>query len=374
MNLDVARAVAYFEEALALVPPDDPARLDVATKLCYAQLVDARASDALATGEQALAAWRERGDPVLVGALLSLFSTVIFQLGRADEGGRLAEEAVLLLERQPPSAPLALAYSRLAGREMFRDRSESSIELCGKALALAAQIDVPDLTLNHTLQMLGSARLSAGDLDGLTNLVDARDRALEQGLTTVGIAYVNLAYARWWLDGPRAGIETYREGIELAQRRGLRSNVRWARAELLWPLYDLGEWDEALAEVDSLFVDRETTQASQIPAMTLPVAAKILAHRGELDRAAALVEDFLPRARAIGISQVVGLALPAAAFVAFARGDRPGATSVLREFAHSSEGRRTQRATYLPESVRVAVAVGARDIPVEHLGKQCSAQ
>jgi tetratricopeptide (TPR) repeat protein len=361
MKLDVARAAAYLEEALALWPEDDPAQLDVVVKLSGAQMMDGRPGEALATGERALAAWRDRGDPTLVGGLISSLGAINFNIAQLDESGRLAQEAVLLLEGQPPSPQLVVAYSRLAAREMLLDRPDASIALCRKAIGLAEQLGVPEAPVNLARQMLGSARLAAGDPGGLADVVDALNRALDQGLSLAGPAYVNVAFARWWLEGSQPGIDVYRQGIEMAERRGLVTNARWARAEGLWPLYDLGEWDEILAEIDAILAD-ETASDSQLPAMTLPVVARILAHRGDLDRAAALVGDFLPRARTIGISQVVGLAFPAAGFVALARGDHAGASGILREFAGLSKGRRMQRAMYLTESARVAVAIGERDL------------
>jgi tetratricopeptide (TPR) repeat protein len=176
------------------------------------------------------------------------------------------------------------------------------------------------------------------------------------------VAYVNLGSCRFWAFGPEAALEAYRQAQDSARRRGAWSLYQWAQAESLWPLHDLGRWDDVLRIADEVIA---AAPIAQVTAMVQPMRARVLAQRGDLDGAAAACTTVLPLVREIGIAQVVGPALPIAAAVALARGERAEAVALLRELVERAAESPGVRVWYLDEAVRAAVALGERELGAE---------
>jgi tetratricopeptide (TPR) repeat protein len=203
--------------------------------------------------------------------------------------------------------------------------------------------------------MLAVSRIGSGDLGGFETLEDAIERGEAAGLSTVSVAYVNLGSCRLWAFGPELALAAYDQAREHAGRRGTWSRYRWAQAESLWALYDLGRWDELLRIGDEVLA---ASPLAQVKAIVQPMRARVLAQRGDLDGAASAIAAVLPLVREIGIAQVVGPALPAAAAVAVARGEHDEARALLREFAERGAASPGLLVWHLGDAVRAAAAVG----------------
>jgi tetratricopeptide (TPR) repeat protein len=190
---------------------------------------------------------------------------------------------------------------------------------------------------------------------GFDGLEDAIERGKAAGLSTVSVAYVNLGSCRLWASGPEAALAAYDQARDHASRRGTWSRYRWAQAESLWALYDLGRWDELLTIADEVLA---ASPLVQVTAMVQPMRARVLVQRGDLNGAAEAIAGVLSLVREIGIAQVVGPALPAAAAVAVARGEREGARALLREFAERGEASPGLLVWHFGDAVRAAAAIG----------------
>jgi tetratricopeptide (TPR) repeat protein len=356
-RLDVPRAVSYYESALALWPETEPERLRAACELTRLLSEVGRAEEARDLGERELAALEDRADPVAIGWLRSLLGHIYFNLGDLDSAHREVERSVTLLERQPPTPELVYAYGRMGGREMFFEHWAAAIEICGKAIALAEELGVDESQVNLARQMQSVSRIGSGDLAGFEQLEDAIERAEAEGLSAASVAYVNLGSCRLWASGPESALEAYGRALDHSRRRGTWSLYRWAQAESLWALYDLGRWDDVLRVGDELLA---AGVSGQVAAMVQPMRARVLLQRGDLDGAAVACASVLPLVREIGIPQVLGPALPVAASIAAARGDRDEALDLLRELVARGRDFPGLRVWYLGDSVRAAVAIGDR--------------
>jgi tetratricopeptide (TPR) repeat protein len=239
---------------------------------------------------------------------------------------------------------------------MFREQWGTAVELSRKAIALAEDLGVGEAETNIARQMLGTSRIGSGDVGGFADLEDAVARGNAAGLSAVGVAWVNIGSCRVWATGPAAALEAYEQALAFAKQRGLWGNCRWAQAETLWALYDLGAWDDVLRIAEEVLAD--SVGREQVVAIAEPTRARVLLARGDIAAAAAVSDSNLPRARAIDISQVVGPALPVAASIALARGDVAGTRALLQELAKVGAETAVLRLWYLPESLRAAVAIG----------------
>jgi class 3 adenylate cyclase/tetratricopeptide (TPR) repeat protein len=358
-RLDTARAVTYYEAALELWPEQEPARFPVVHELVRLLSEVGRSEDARDLAERELAELEARADPVAVGAMRSVLGHIYFTFGELDRAGQEVDLAVAILERQPPTPELVFAYARVGAREMFLEQWSTTIEICQKALVIADEIGVDEQDANLARQMLGVSRIGSGDLGGFAELEDAITRAEAAGLSQVSVAYVNLGSCRLWAYGPESALDAYDRALDHSRRRGAWSRYRWAQAESLWALHDLGRWDEVLQVGDEVLA---AEPMRQVTAMVQPMRARVLAQRGDLDGAATVCAGVLELVREIGIAQVVGPALPVAAAVAFARGERADALALVRELSERGQASPGLRVWYLDEAVRTAVALGEREL------------
>ncbi len=346
MQLDTERARTLYRQALELVPPGHRDHAELLARVAHAselmgEMVEARS-------EQALEAARALGEPLRIGAIMDELAYILSQLGNTAEAEKLENEAIALLEREPPGPELTQAYVRRAGRYMLLSLSERTLEWTDRALPLAERFGL-DHHVARLRQYRGMARWGLGDLGGGDDLRDALRFALEIGAAfETGTAYTNLADFVWFAEGPAQGLELQREGFEFSERRGNMRAAWWIRAESTWLLYDVGAWDEALANADRVIAWDQQQGGSNITDLVTPYRARVLVHRGDVPAAGAMAERFLPRAREVGEPQIL---LPA-------RWADPSGTGCRRP-GHGP-GRGAGRDGPRPSGLPAGVAAGGR--------------
>ena len=122
-------------------------------------------------------------------------------------------EARDLLEEQPAGPELVSTYSYTAGRHAFENRFSDTIAAAERALALAAELSLPEPAF--ALHWRGVARCHLGEADGLEDVRRALQLALEQSLgREAAVIYGNLG---WVVSGP-----TRDRGCTRRARRGNR--------------------------------------------------------------------------------------------------------------------------------------------------------
>jgi tetratricopeptide (TPR) repeat protein len=206
------------------------------------------------------------------------------------------------------------------------------------------------------LQFLGTARCLQGEIGGVETLRESLRLGLEAGIgSETALAYTNLAGLVFEAEGPRPALEIYDEGIEFAERRGLRGFAGWARGEKVWPLFDLGEWDKIVE------ISRYYEGDGQINVLVETQLADVLALRGSVAEARAIVERRLPRAREIADAQILVPALLVAGEVARFEGRPAAAVELVEELLLETKTRHAYRAGVASELARICLAVVAHE-------------
>jgi class 3 adenylate cyclase/tetratricopeptide (TPR) repeat protein len=360
LEFDARKAEAFYRQALTLSPPRHPERAGLLGKTAEAALVGGRLSEAQRDFEEAIVEFRAQGDSLGVGeAMVRLARTYWFR-GETDRKRALLTQAIELLERESPGRELALAYTHGAADHMVANRSPECAAWSEKALALAQELGL-DAEAIRARQLRGLARCQLSDLvGGLADLREALRLSLDLGLGNETIrSYGNLGDWVWVAEGPARGLDVKRAGIEFGERRGLTLPVMWAKAETLWPLFDLGHWDELLRIARELIEWDRRQGGGQVTVVALTYTAYVFGCRGELSQAHGLAAEFLPRAREIRDPQVLVPAVAVVALIEHTRGNQVTTVRLIEEIEEITRDRPVFRSRHLPEAVRVSVAAGA---------------
>jgi class 3 adenylate cyclase len=347
--IDAERCDAYFAEAVALTPSGHPAR----GRLLTAWIEASDRPDGIALGEEAVAELEAAGDDVGRGKALLVLSRYHWWRGNAAPADTLLTDGVALLEQHEPGPELALAYSLSASRSAIRGNAADGLAWAEKGLALSERLGLEHL-VQRTRQFRGMARCELGDLDGLEDLEGALRVSIERGFTAeADVAFNNYGNWLWFIHGADRALAVYREGIAFNQRRGRRA--LWHRAELTWPLYDAGEWDEIL-DVARLIEDAATERELGQPLLfALASKGRVLFYRGRVSEAEAIARDLLPQARVIKDPQAL---LPTLTLAALVERD----TGELRALVEEMLEVEAPDNPLYPDSARVCVRHGALDL------------
>lgn len=359
--LDVAQAESFYRHALQLTADGDPARGHLLSRLGDVAQHAGRLPEAERLCEAAIADFQAHGDLLGAGDAMVTLAVALWRLGRPERLRRRAvADAIRTLEQLPPGKELVRAYSRMAIEEFQGGWPEACREWSLKALALADELGIDSLK-SRPLQSLGYARFELGDLAGLDDMRRALQIGLETGLSwETGTAYANLAEPVWLVEGPAAGLKLKRAAADFSQSRGLIYYNRYIRAEMLWLAFDLGAWDELIANADdALAWDREHG-GSQISMIARTMMARVLLFRGRTAKATALEAEYLPRAQELGDLQALVPALATAAAARHAMGDVSGAVALLEKLETMTRDRVVSwRVQELPLAARICVASDA---------------
>ena len=347
--IDAERSDAYFLEALALTPPGHPLRGRILS--ARAELSDFVA-DTLTQLEEALGELRAAGDEVGRGKALVVLAHAHWVRGDASRSNELLDSALELLEAHEPGPELAHAYALAAGRDAISGDSKAALVSSGKAIELAERLGLENFVY-RALQFQGIARCELGDLGGVDDLREALRVSLERGLSQeANIGFNNLGTWLWLAKGAEDALPVYREGVAFNERRGRRA--LWHRAELTWPLFDAGLWDEVL-EVAALIEEEVTHPSGQPLVMALASKARVLFYRGRTEEARVIAGEIVPQARAVGDPQIV---LPVLSLGALVEPNAKIALVLIEEMLDVD----APENPLFPDSARVCVRHGALDL------------
>ena len=359
-ELDVRPWLENLDRALALASSEE--RPAVLVEHARAVSVVGRTSDARADLEEAIPLIEAAGDNILLGRALNEFSWGLAFTDEAAASGEMLKAAIATLEREPPGLYLAEAYTAEAGMLMMEERSEECLAACERMWPVVEQHG--DRTTRTRLhEFRGISRVVTGDVErGLQELREALDGAVGSSHPTAMMAFINLGYWTWWVEGPLAGAELFRRGVEYSARRGVPTE--WSEAELCWALFDLGEWDDVLARTDRLIAGARSAEVVVLEAMVRPTRGRILLARGDIDGARVDSDASATLVDGTDIPQAITPSLTLAAGVAAAIGDKRSARELLDQLELRTRGRARSRGIEAAEAARIAAAVGERK-PVE---------
>ncbi len=359
-QLDMQAAEAYFRRALALAGEDESARAMPLAKLAAALVERGDLEEAVSAFEDAIPTLRAVGlNHAAAVATLDL-QRARWVRGETAPTRERGLEAIAVLERAP-GPDLVRAYGRMAGWAALGGRDREALEWAEKGIALATELGVEDVVRHLNARCI--ARWHLGDPGAVEDIRAGLDLALRLGLgLETGVTYNNLATFVLAIEGPRAALELWDEGLEFSRRRGLTHNAMWVRSERLAALYEVGDWDELVGEGNAVAHWEREHGGGQIEVFGLLAVARVLAHRGLGEAAARNVEAMLPRAREIGDPQAVLVALEIAAEVSASGGDHVGAMALVAELERETRGRSAWRTGFVPPALRLCAHAGELEL------------
>ena len=325
--LDVARAHAYYGQALALCPPDHPERPRIVAGMARAAFQAGRMEEAARAYHEAIDGFARHGDVLGRGEALNRLCTVLWNQGETRRSRSVLLDAIELLEREQPSPQLCVSYAQMAGDRVLSGHSQEALPWADKALALAEQLGgLPEVRV-QTLDYRGMARCDLDDFGGLDDLRQALRIAHEiEAGNDAALLYNNLATPLWLTGGPTAALETCQAGIGFAEQRGLVQATTSLRCSSLSMLADLGRWEEVLAVADDVIVS-DRAHGGRYESVGAEIQkAFVWLWRGEGSRALPLIAELLPQAQDIDDLQILVPALAAAAVSEWTKGDSPART------------------------------------------------
>jgi len=219
--------------------------------------------DAIASGIEAVASWRQVGDIEAQARVLSLLSQEYRTVGDKAGADECAAGAISLLEPLPRSASLAMAYGARSLLAVQRGWDREALEFGQRALELAHEVG-DHAAESHALNNIGGALLGTGDRAGYNPLERSLALALEHRLENhAAFAYRHLEhYAGLIHDFARAQ-RAFHEGVEYCEERGIFSHSAYIRAYYTTCELERGEWTEAARMATELLQSSEVTGATQ---------------------------------------------------------------------------------------------------------------
>jgi class 3 adenylate cyclase/tetratricopeptide (TPR) repeat protein len=361
LGLDTGAALTSFERALALTPPGHFGRPASLSRFGEAAQHAARVTDARDALEEAIAAFKARGDPAAAARAMSRLSTVLHFLADAH-WAELPAEAVALLRRLPPGPELVNALAELARAEILLGKPEAALRDAEHAVALAGELRLPRPA--RALGYLGLSRGLLGDLEGAEDMREAIAIATQAGEgREVGILHNNLGLLLWGFEGPAAALEEMDAGTAFARARGLNEVADLIACSALPMLVDSGEHDQALENAAALEKDAKTSGNALVPLEVHAAQAHILTLRGRVRHAEPMLESLEFTTHEAATADYAALALPPAALAREALGDHAAAARLLAELEADPGVRDTPYYVHrLPMIVRTALVADGPDL------------
>ena len=275
-------------------------------------------------GDEARGALREavdiymaRGDSLRQGDALRRLATSLGSIGALIEAQAAASEAVALLEQLPPSPELARAYNVLTA-VLGVVGDDQAARWGERAIDVAERIGCLD-AIGDALNIVGTAELRDGNLDGLAKLDRSRQLA-EQAGDELGVAraYVHpaalFATRREWVLAERY----IGHGLAFCHKRGLEAWWGWLATLAAEAALAQGRIDEA-ADTAAEILASPVGETGQPRVRTLVVLARLRARRGEAGYMA-LLDEAADVAKASPFTEAALLISAARAEVAWLEG------------------------------------------------------
>ena len=249
-------AAAQFERALKFADRDEKRALaGLYDGFAHeASLLD-RWQEATYARRQALALWREIGDPLREGDTLRWLGSSLCSLSQGAEGIAAARAAVQILEPLGPTVELAWAYSSLANNWMVRGANPQAIRLAWQAQEVSASLGLTAVLSDALNTQACAARVLGGAWASL--LRTALEVALAGGHEIqAGRAYVNLHWCHISDRDWDAAQPYYAAGIAYCDDHDLATFGIYLRTDRAAFLERTGHWDEATAICHELLADQ----------------------------------------------------------------------------------------------------------------------
>jgi class 3 adenylate cyclase/tetratricopeptide (TPR) repeat protein len=271
------QAIDFYQQALTVTidPLDEAAILELVGEIA-SRVSEFDNAEAVMT--RALEIHRERGDRASAARVTADLAAMILSGRRYDRGRQLLADALLEFAELGEDVSLLRIKSQQARLHMLTQEDALVMPLADEVLQVAERID-DDRLITDTMITRGTALANLRRWREGSAVIDkAMALAEAAGLNDVWLRGLNNSVLlSLFLDPADAKART-QSGLALALRIGFDAWVRGLWTQLASFYQRLGDWDEALEELDRLLAD--TTDARTRENMVLTVLA-IRASRGE---------------------------------------------------------------------------------------------
>jgi DNA-binding CsgD family transcriptional regulator/tetratricopeptide (TPR) repeat protein len=235
---------------------------------------------------EALEGYRRIGDGRKQANALCMLSRRLGCWGDWANVGAPIEEAIQLLEGEPPCRELARAYAIDAALAMNAEDVDAAFDRGRRAVEVAERLGEHDI-LVYALNDLGTMEYLTGVPGGRERLEESLTMAIEAGYEDhAGRAFIHLAWVATRIRDYARAEEYARRGIEYCTERDLDTYRHYLFARRAQMELGLGRWDEAAESAEIVIGDRRTSPDARAPA--LAVLALVRARRGDPDHVSAL--------------------------------------------------------------------------------------
>jgi hypothetical protein len=309
----------------------------------------------------AIAGYRVTGDLLGLGEALGLLSRLYAHRGEEERADAAMDEAVLVLESQPPSAELCRVCTLKAGGLLTGEPNRECIHWSNKALDLAADLGLLDEAVRALRGPRWELRRDALFLAGRREPGPVHCVRRARPGAHRGQLHVPGRGARG-REGPVAALEVWEEMERLADSRGFTSQVQISRMGRMECLFDMGRWDELL-ELRYVMGEWSTPEErrTEFAVYAMTFEAWVRLRRGETAELVASAEELLDNASRFTAAEYLA---PAQLVVAEARrigGDAEGARALLAAFVEMTITAPNYRALFAPVATRSYLALGDVD-------------
>jgi hypothetical protein len=364
-HIDITRMRELAKRALELSPPGSSTRSEAYRRHAVARAQEGDVAGALMDAHEARDAAASVGSVSDEARALGTMGSVSAASGDHALEGQLLQEAVSMLEPQPPGRDLGLILRSLAGWMMVNGRYREAIELGERARHVLERHGKPGDQAGP-LDVIALSRLELGDLGGLHAMREAVDTARESCPGDVAIFMMNLSHCLWLVEGPGPALRQAREGVAFAKSLGQHLFSLYTEDSATDYESEIGDLRQLASTVTALSQSSSETGANDVAALSDVLAAKLKVLTSDQEAALQLLDKGFDPAVATGEYQSVIRALEAAAVVRHWVGDSPGAVDALwQAVPWLNEQTPADRTERLPALVRTAVALGEEDLAAQ---------
>jgi DNA-binding CsgD family transcriptional regulator/tetratricopeptide (TPR) repeat protein len=238
-------------------------------------------SEAIIYQGRALKIWKEHGDQERIGDCLRFLSRLWWFNGNGRQADSYAEQAIEVLDSQPPSRTKARTFSYLSQLRMLSGQVEECIAWGEKAISLATALGDEEI-LAHALNNVGAVKMRdiSTCQEGVRQLQDSLNISLRNSYHEhAARAYTNqgsysietrdYAFARQVLEA----------GIQYCEERDLSLWMIYMQFSTARLNLETGHWNDACRMTDNLLKSEDHPSIVKIGA--LYIAATIKMRKGE---------------------------------------------------------------------------------------------
>ncbi len=244
-----AGATAYARTALELAGDDGPGRARLLFQLGKAEVSAAGGGHEILL--EAASAFEASGDAESAAESRVLVALGGYELGREDQiEEQLGQAAALVADRRASRAK-ATVWSARARHAYLAGRIQEAHDFAAEALELATSLGADEIR-SESLLYLGGAKVDGGDPTGIEEMRESLVVAKSiNSAVMITRALNNLSIVLRLAGHVEEAAAAADEGVSVAERFGMASQLMFARGAVPFRHYEHGRWDEAVQGADA---------------------------------------------------------------------------------------------------------------------------